>query len=357
MRYINPYLPGIVMSRRLRYYILVTAGFALCSFLIKLGWTHNAGKALPSSIFETFMDVAALLCTVEWLIPRYFYRSQYRRFGLGLGLIIFLEGTANILVQLRIIVGSNLLDYHVNITKYKEVFYYWFWSNLVAGSYLMIFFVALGGFALRLAFDRILTARRLADMEAAHLRSELEILKNQINPHFIFNALNALYYKIDRSNGAARKLTEQFSALVRYQLYECNEAVVEIEKEICFIENYVCLQRERSGDLVRVSCSGFGSMTGFTIPPHLLVPLVENCFKHVSRFEDRENFIALTCRLDEGHFHFRALNSYDPVRQRERSGIGLANTRKRLELLCRDRFSLSTAENGNHFETTLTLAI
>ncbi len=95
------------------------------------------------------------------------------------------------------------------------------------------------------------------------MRSELEILKNQINPHFIFNALNAIYYKIDRSNGAARSLTEQFSALLRYQLYECNETGVEIEKEIGFIQNYVCLQTERSGDAVRVSCSGFGAMSGF----------------------------------------------------------------------------------------------
>jgi two-component system, LytTR family, sensor kinase len=345
------------MHRRLRYYILFTIGFSLCSFLIKLGWTHDAGRALPSSIFETLLDVAALLCTVGWLMPRFFYRSQYGRFGLGLGLIVFFGGTANILFQLHLFMRSNPWDYHANVARYKEVFFYWFWSNLVAGSYLMIFFVALGGFAVRLAFDRIRTARRLADMQAEQLRSELEILKNQINPHFIFNALNAIYYKIDRSNGAARTLTEQFSALLRYQLYECNEAGVEIEKEICFIENYVGLQRERSGDLVNISCSGFGSMAGFIIPPHVLAPLVENCFKHVSRFEDRENFIALSCSLEEGHFHFRALNSYDPAKKRELSGIGLANTRKRLELLCHDRYTLLTAENGNHFVTTLTLAV
>jgi two-component system LytT family sensor kinase len=345
------------MPRRFRHYILFTTGFSLCSFLIKLGWTHNAGKALPSSLFEAFIAIAALLCTLEWLMPRYFYRSQYGRFGLGLGLIGFLGGTANILVQLRIMANSNLLEYHVNIARYKEVFFYWFWSNLVAGSYLMIFFVVLGGFALRLAFDRVVTARRLADMEAGQLRSELEILKNQINPHFIFNALNAIYYKIDRSNEAARKLTEQFSALLRYQLYECDEAMAKIEKEMCFIENYVGLQRERSGDLVRVSCSGFGAMAGFTIPPNVLVPLVENCFKHVSRFKDRDNFIALACSVEKGRFQFRALNSYDPAKKSGWSGIGLANTRKRLELLCHDRFTLSTVENGNHFETTLTLAI
>jgi two-component system LytT family sensor kinase len=344
------------MPRRFRNYILFTTGFSLCWFLFKLGWLHDAGRALRSSSFEIFLNLAVLLCTVEWLLPRFFYRSAYRTFGLGLGLVVLVGGTANMMFQLHLM-GSNPLEYQANIARYKEVFYYWFWFNLATGSYLMIFFVALGGFALRLAFDRAVTARRLVDMEAAHLRSELEILKNQINPHFIFNALNAIYYKIDRSNGAARTLTEQFSALLRYQLYECNEAGVEIEKEISFIQNYVCLQRERSGDVVNVSCSGFGSMTGFTIPPHVLAPLVENCFKHVSRFDDRENFIALDCSMEAGHFQFRALNSYDPAKKSERSGIGLANTRKRLNLLCRDRFTLSTAENGNHFETTLTLAV
>jgi hypothetical protein len=344
------------MPRRFRYYILFTIGFSLCWFLFKLGWLHDAGRALRSSAIEIVLYIATLLCTVEWLLPRFFYRAAYGRFALGLALIVLVGGTGNMLFQLRLM-DSNPLEYKANILRYKEVFYYWFWSNLATGSYLMIFLVALGGCAFRLAYDRVVTARRLADMEAAHLRSELEILKNQINPHFIFNALNTIYYKIDRSNKAARTLTEQFSALLRYQLYECNETGVEIEKEICFIENYVGLQQERSGDQVRVSCSGFGSMTGFTIPPHVLAPLVENCFKHVSRFSDRENFITLTCCLEAGCFQFRALNSYDPAKKSEWSGIGLANTRKRLELLCRDRYSLSTAENGNNFETTLTLAV
>ena len=344
------------MQRRLRYYILFTAGFSLCWFLFELGWIHNAGWALRSSSFRIFLNIAALLCTVEWLLPRFFYRSEYVRFALGLALVVFVGGTANMLFQLHLM-GSNPLQYQANIARYKEVFYYWFWSNLATGSYLMIFCVALGGFALRLAFDRILTARQLADMEAGHLRSELEILKNQINPHFIFNALNVIYYKIDRSNGAARALTEQFSALLRYQLYECNEAVVQIEKEIRFIENYVGLQRERSGGLVRVSYSGFGAMAGFTIPPHVLAPLVENCFKHVSRFKGRDNFITLACSLEEDRFQFRTVNSYDPAKKSEWSGIGLVNTRKRLELLCRDRFTLSTAEKGTYFETTFTLIV
>src|SRR5580658_9982051 len=147
-------MPGFVMPRRFRYYILFTTGFSLCWFLFKLGWLHNAGWALRSSSLEILLNIGALLCTVEWLLPRFFYRSEYGRFGLGLGVVVLLGGTANMLFQLHLM-DSNPLEYQANVAKYKEVFYYWFWFNLVAGSYLTIFFVALGGFAFRLAFDRV----------------------------------------------------------------------------------------------------------------------------------------------------------------------------------------------------------
>jgi hypothetical protein len=83
------------MLRRFRYYFLFTIGFSLCWFLFKLGWLHDTDRALRSSSIEIVLNVAALLCTVEWLLPRFFYRAAYWRFGLGLGLIVLIGGTAN----------------------------------------------------------------------------------------------------------------------------------------------------------------------------------------------------------------------------------------------------------------------
>ena len=343
---------------RLRYYILFFLFFSIFWFLFKLGGNPNALMALQSTAFEMLLNIAALVVTVEWLLPRFFYKAAYFRWWLGLGLIVAAGGTLNILFQLHLM-GIGLGGYQSRMAQHNnEHFFYWFWSDLVAGSYFMIAGMALGGFAVRLAFDRILTARRMAVLESERLFSELESLKNQINPHFIFNALNTIYYKIDRTNEPARVLTQQFSSLLRYQLYECNEASVKIENEIRFIENYIELQKERSDCFVRVSCRGFETVRDFGIPPHVLAPLVENCFKHVSHFGDRENYIELACSREEDVFRFCAVNSIDRLKRNGRGGgIGLVNTRKRLELLCRDRFNLLTAERDGYFETELTLSI
>jgi two-component system LytT family sensor kinase len=341
---------------RLRYYILFFVFFSIFWFLFKLGGNPHAVTALQSTAFEMLLNIGALVVTVEWLLPRFFYRAAYFRWWLGLALIIAAGGTSNILFQLHLM-GIGLRDYQVRMAKPNEHFFYWFWSDLVAGSYFMIAGMALGGFAIRLAFDRILTARRMAVLESERLFSELESLKNQINPHFIFNALNTIYYKIDRTNEPARVLTQQFSSLLRYQLYECNEPLVKIENEIRFIGNYIELQKERTDCFIRVSCSGFETAAGFGIPPHVLAPLVENCFKHVSHIGDKENYIELACSREGDIFRFCAVNSIDPLKKNDRGGIGLVNTRKRLELLCRDRFTLLATERDGCFETSLTLSI
>jgi two-component system LytT family sensor kinase len=339
---------------RIRYYLLFTGCFSAFWFLFKFGGIPNLGKALSSTALDMVLNMAALVCTVEWLLPAFFYKAAYGRFALGLGLLILLGGSINIVGQLSL-QGMSLFAYRASLARYKEHFFYWFWSDLVAGSYFMIAVIALGGFAIRLAFDRIATSRRLALLESDKLRSELEVLKNQINPHFIFNALNTIYYTIDASNRGARGLTEKFASLLRYQLYECNEPLVTIEKEVHCIEDYISLQKERAGKTVEVRCSGFQTLAGFSIPPHLLMPLVENCFKHVSHFPDKPNYIELSgeCRGDA--FLFQARNSFDPLKASHTNGIGLPLTRKRLLLLGRDSTALTTAARDGAFETTLTL--
>jgi two-component system, LytTR family, sensor kinase len=346
------------MAKRpaLPYYLLFTVCFTGFWFLFKLGGTIDAGAALRSTAVDTTLNVAALILTVEWLLPNYFYPGRYPRFGLGLAAIILTGGAANILLQLALI-HSNLWQYQAKLHRYKDHFLYWFWSDLVAGSFFMIAFISLTGFAIRLAFDRVLTAQRLAESEAARLRSELESLRNQVNPHFLFNALNTIYYRIDKSNAAARSLTQQFSALLRYQLYECNDATVKIENEMRCIENYVELQKHRAGDQLAVTARGFETLSGFTIPPHLLMPLVENCFKHVSHFPDRPNYIQLFCQRENDRFLFHTTNSFDPSRPPALPGIGLATTRKRLDLLCRDKYTLTTSTDAGRFETTLQLSL
>ncbi|HTR28667.1 MAG TPA: histidine kinase [Puia sp.] len=339
---------------RVRYYILFLSAFSIFWFLFKLGGIPDGRRALTSTALDVVLTGTALVTVVEWMLPELFYKRRYKLFGWGVASIVLAGGTLNILGQLGL-AGMSLASYGAAMAKYREHFFYWFWSDLVAGSYFMIGVIVSGGVAVRLAFDHALQDRRLAVLESEKLRSELEALKNRINPHFIFNALNTIYYSIDSSNRNARSLTERFASMLRYQLYECNEERVNIEREVGFLENYISLQRERTGDGVTVRCRGLDELTGFDIPPHLLMPLVENCFKHVSRHPGRQSFIEISGEYRDASFLFQTRNSYDAGKAGDLSGIGLLLTRRRLELLGSDKGRLMAIPAEDTFCTTLTL--
>ena len=338
------------------YYAAFTAAFFLFWYLFKLGGTANALAALRSTALDMSLNIAGLILTVEYLLPRFFYKGRYTQCALAFLTLIIVAGTANILGQLWLM-HTDILHYRTNLARYKEHFYYWFWSDLIAGSYFMVALICLGGAAITLAFDRAQTARKMAELEAANLSSQLENLHNQLNPHFLFNALNTLYYRIDKTNTAARTLTLQFSALLRYQLYECNDPEVRIEKELEFIENYIELQKHRAGDALVVTARGLQSHNGFYIPSHLLMPLVENCFKHVSRFPDKPNFIEVACEKHDNSLRFHTINSFDPNKNTAAGGIGLTATRKKLDLLNPHRYTLDITSNDTRFETILTIPL
>src|SRR5690606_22905121 len=116
-------------------------------------------------------------------------------------------------------------------------------------------------------------------MELEKVNAELEYLKAQVNPHFLFNSINTIYFQIDRHNELARNSLSGFSDMLRYQLYECNGTEIGIEKEIRYLKNYVSLQRMRKDENYLIFFEEHGDLTGFNVPPLLLIPFVENAFK------------------------------------------------------------------------------
>src|SRR6202008_5022206 len=113
------------------------------------------------------------------------------------------------------------------------------------------------GSAFKLLLDNARAQRRLAEMARQKAEAELNFLKSQINPHFLFNSLNSVYFLIDKENAHAREALHKFSDMLRYQLYECNGDKIPIEKEISYLQDYVDLQklRRESHDEVEFDCS------------------------------------------------------------------------------------------------------
>lgn len=195
-------------------------------------------------------------------------------------------------------------------------------------------------------------------IELENISTELEYLKAQINPHFLFNSINTIYFQIDKQNIGARETLSKFSDMLRYQLYECNGHEIPVEKEISYLKNYVELQRLRKDENYSIEFICSDEMKNFTLPPLLLVPFVENAFKHVSHFMDRKNVIKIEVDKAGNFFRFNVMNTKDILQKtNENGGIGLKNVKRRLELSYKDKYLLDIQDTPEHFTVNLELHV
>jgi LytS/YehU family sensor histidine kinase len=237
-----------------------------------------------------------------------------------------------------------------------------FTSNLKTRIYDNIiphFFLVTAGVAIKLLFDYIRMQQKMVEMAKEKAEAELNFLKSQINPHFLFNSLNAVYFLIEKNNPAARDALHKFSAMLRYQLYEMNGERIPIEKEVNYLKDYVDLQRLRKDEHYSVAVNGTEEVKGFSIEPLLLIPFVENAFKHISHHKEKPNFIKLDMACENGDFNFMIENSKEMAGTKTamQGGIGLNNVKKRLELLYPQKYNLQIQDTRDVFRVTLKIKI
>lgn len=299
----------------------------------------------------TLLKVTALAIVVYitnlLLVPRLLYKRKYF-FAIAAFILIILAGSAiKVFIMSKILGQAELFSLAGN---FKARFY----ENVISDLFLV-----LTGAAFKLMFDYLKMQRRLADIAKEKAETELNFLKSQINPHFLFNSLNSVYFLIDKANPEARKALHKFSEMLRYQLYEMNGEKIPVEKEIHYIQDYIDLQKLRKDDkyFVQFECSE--EVKGFSIEPLLLIPFVENAFKHLSHYSDRMNFVKLNMDRNNGEFRFSVENSkesrQDPIEMK--GGIGLNNVKRRLELLYPEKHELRINETGELYTVELKLKI
>ncbi|MEX1238825.1 MAG: histidine kinase [Cyclobacteriaceae bacterium] len=231
-----------------------------------------------------------------------------------------------------------------------------FFYNSYYNASIAIFYLTFS-IALHLSKAWYFQREMIRRMEIEKLNAELDYLKAQINPHFVFNSINTIYFQIDRQNESARRSLSNFSEMLRYQLYECNGSEIPIEKEINYLKNYVALQQMRKDENYGISFVEGEDLKGFVISPLLLIPFVENAFKHVSHFAGR-NEIRIHLARRENNFCLSVFNTKENKEMNGyHTGIGLKNAKRRLELLYKDRHELLIENRSDSFEVRLALRI
>ncbi|MEX0359791.1 MAG: sensor histidine kinase, partial [Allomuricauda sp.] len=205
--------------------------------------------------------------------------------------------------------------------------------------------------------DYVLELNKNNKLLALQTETEMKFLKAQIQPHFFFNVLNSLYSLTLNNSKKAPEVVLKLSEIMEYVIYDTKKKRVPLPKEINYVRNYIELEKMRRGDLVEYKIETIGSLENVALPPFLFLPFVENCFKHGQTHNGKID-IAITFRKNENELWFLVKNSYEKEHVfPKKSGIGLKNIRRRLELLYGNDFNLEASPQENHFLVNLKIPL
>ena len=219
---------------------------------------------------------------------------------------------------------------------------------------MMMALVAALSVAVRMTENWYLIEGEKKELEKARTEAELQNLKSQLNPHFLFNTLNNIYSLIAIDPDRAQYAVHDLSRLMRHVLYEDNQKFVPFDKELTFMKSYIELMSLRLSDQVDLQVAMPEDGKGMSVAPLLFITLIENAFKHgISPTEP--SFIHIHFTWEEEGICCRIGNSFYPKQENDRSGsgIGLENLRKRLQLLYGENYALRTEKIGNTFLSEL----
>src|SRR6185436_14463285 len=201
--------------------------------------------------------------------------------------------------------------------------------------------------SVKLAKKWIQTRRRERLLEKEKLETELKFLKSQFNPHFLFNTINSIFVLIHKNPRMASESLAKFSELLRYQLYECNEHQIPLQQELSYLENFIELEKLRQEHYIELTLNiQEPNANNYTIAPFLLMPFLENAFKHVSKRKDKTNHIHMELQFNKNELMLDISNSIETesmhaVEPVNYGGLGLKNVQRRLELLYPGQHTLS----------------
>ena len=217
---------------------------------------------------------------------------------------------------------------------------------LIVALYTMFYF-------LRAWYEQQRLAQELLRDKAV---AQLELLKNQVQPHFIFNTLNNIYSLSLKNNPRTSDLIYRLSSLLSYMLYDSRQELIPVSKEMEYIHNYIELEKIRYGERLDVSVNCFDAVDKFTIPPLLILPLVENSFKHGVSNDVGNSWIRVDLTVKDDWLTVKIENSRvaDSLNGHALyKGIGMENVKKRLEIIYPDRHEFKCMSEGQSFLTIL----
>jgi two-component system LytT family sensor kinase len=297
---------------------------------------------------DILIATLAVYINLYLLMPLFYAKQKYWRYFIAILLLLLACGLLNRFFSWKIwLPGERAAD-----RDSDEPANFWVWVRILSDSF-DVFPVLVFTVLIKTMFDANAREKKLREMEKEKFTAEMGLLKAQINPHFFFNTLNSLYALALARSKKSAEVVLRLSDLMRYMLYEANANTVPLKDEIAYLENYIGIEQMRFADRLDLSFQYSGNIAGKSISPLLLLPFVENAFKH--GIEDSSGWITIDLKVDGNYLYLKVENSYPIPAKVKKMGLGLANVKRRLELAYPGRHELNISQNGEIYLVELTL--
>jgi sensor histidine kinase YesM len=353
----TPHIEPLVSKKLVGFQVAVWIIFYSFLLLYTIQKWDQPEFGFWAATIATIFYVVAVYANAAWLIPRYYRkgkRGQYMVMAIAvLALLLF----SRMGMEYLVLMPLHLKFYSWTLSHFSFVFI----TNFLAFAF---------GALLRVSLDYLVLLRQQEEMKARQLATELDLLKSQVQPHFLFNTLNNIYYLAYTKNERTPEVIAKLSDIMRYFLDEAPREKVPLATEIQFLKNYIELEQIRMLHPVKLHLSLPQDQT-LMIPPMLLIPLVENIFKHGvdKTVEDNEAWIKL--EWQPGKLKFTTSNrkeekekEKEKEREKDREkekenggGMGMKNLRKRLAILYGSEYDLQTIQTSDKFTVSMKIPV
>jgi two-component system, LytTR family, sensor histidine kinase AlgZ len=312
------------------------------------GRGYDWGKALTFGGTQLFFTMLIAYLNYFIFLPRWLAHKNMGRY-----ILEFFIPFA-ILVTIRVHVQRYLADGYT----YQEGFFYSpvFVVQVVAVTLFIVIFVGM----LRFAQDWFVLEAKKKEVENEKLNAELNFLKAQINPHFLFNTLNNLYYLAYTQSPNTTEVIEKLSQMMRYMIYDSNHDKVPLSKEIAYMQNYISLEKLRLNDQIPINFEIKGNPQEVLVVPLIFITFLENAFKHGVSNNNPEAWVNIFIDIKCRECIYRVENSKTPNKlpvTSSKAGFGLQNMRRRLELSYPNQYKLQVKDQPDRYEVQLNLSV
>jgi len=325
--------------------------FWFCAWFFFFFYYKRYSEVNSYTLLASFINLVVAIATVYtfnyYLIPKILLKNQWKKFIAFAFVAIVLFFYIELLLTLFLVVkllyaGQSLFPEMVDVVM------------LLFNMFFVVFIAIAIKFYKRWSEIDI----REQKVQKEKVEAELQMLKTQINPHFLFNTLNSIYVLAMKNSEQTANMVMKLSDILDYILYKIDSPRIAISAEIQIIENYIALEKIRFTNRVNLSLSSDFKSEDIQIPPMLIIPFIENAFKHGVAKSLEKSWVKISMQEAGQMMNIAVSNSKGQNSTKsETGGIGLANVRKRLDILYRDSYKLDISEKINSYDVFLSIPI